>query len=75
MMMEVVEIQRREGCCFSDKRFVMRNEVTLYARQEECATVDLLGATELLCNDRRFGDGALEQGKSLAGSLPLTLAK
>lgn len=64
---------RREWCRSSDKRFAMGNEVTLYDRFKEIVVLELLGAIELLCNDRRTGDGALEQERSLPGSRPLNL--
>jgi hypothetical protein len=53
----------------------MGKEVTLYDRLKDSVVLELLGAIELLCSDRRVGDGALEQEKSLAGNLPLTLTK
>lgn len=74
-IIEVVFIGRQEWLRFSDKRFVMGNEVTLYDSFKESVVLELPGAIGLLCNDRRIGDGALEQEKSLGSSLPLTLTK
>ncbi len=73
--MEVLDIVRRQRCRSSDRRFAMGNEVTLYDRFKRCIVVELLEAIELLCNDRRVGDGALDQKESLAGNLPLTLTR
>ncbi len=74
-IIEVVDIGRRDWCRSSDRRFVMGKEVTLYDRLKDSVVLELLRAIELLCSDRRVGDGALEQEKSLAGNLPLTLTK
>ena len=73
-IIEVVDIGRRDWCR-SSRRFMMGTEVTLYDRLKGSVVLELLGAIELLCSDRRVGDGALEQEKSLAGNLPLTLTK